>query len=261
MSYETILFDQTDGVATITLNRPETLNAFNDTMIRECIDAFKRCGRDPQVRCVVLTGSGRGFSSGQDLAAVQARGQEFSIGEHLRQGYHRLIKTMVGLERPIVGAINGVAAGAGCGVALATDIRIAAEKASFVLAFSRVGLIPDSGLNWFLPRIIGQARAYQLAVTAEKLGAQQALEWGLVNQVAPMEKFQATVASWAQRLAQGPVLAYGLTKRAMNRAWEQSLDQALAYEAYLQETAGRSLDHREGVQAFLEKRAPRFVGA
>ena len=261
MSYETILFHQADGVATITLNRPETLNAFNDTMLRECIDAFKRCGREPQVRCVVLTGSGRGFSSGQDLAAVQARGEGFSIGEHLRQGYHRLIKAMVGLERPIIGAINGVAAGAGCGVALATDIRIASEKASFVLAFSRVGLIPDSGLNWFLPRIIGQARAYQLAVTAEKLSAAQALEWGLVNQVAPGEEFQATVASWAQRLAQGPGLAYGLTKRAMNRAWEQSLDQALAYEAYLQETAGRSQDHREGVQAFLEKRPPRFVGA
>ncbi len=261
MSYETILFDQADGVATLTLNRPETLNAFNDTMLRECIDAFKRCAREPNVRCVVVTGSGRGFSSGQDLASVQARGEGFSIGEHLRQGYHRLIKAMVGLERPIIGAINGVAAGAAVGIALATDIRIASEKASFILAFSRVGLIPDSGLNWFLPRIIGQARAYQLAVTAEKLDAQQALAWGLVNQVAPAEEFQATVASWAQRLAQGPALAYGLTKRAMNRAWEQSLDQALAYEAYLQETAGRSQDHREGVQAFLEKRPPRFVGA
>ncbi len=260
MAYETILFRQDDGVATITLNRPDTLNAFNDTMIRETTDAFKQCGKDPAVRCVVLTGAGRGFSSGQDLGDVQQRGEDFSIAEHLRRGYHRLILAMVRLEKPIVGAINGVAAGAGFGVALATDIRIASDKASFILAFSRVGLVPDSGTNWFLPRIIGQARAYELAITAERLSADQALAWGVVNRVVPHEELETTVQEYAARLAQGPSLAYGLTKRAMYRAWEQTLEEALAYEAYLQETAARSHDYQEGVQAFLEKRPPRFQG-
>ncbi len=260
MAYETILFRQDDGVATITLNRPDTLNAFNDTMIRETTDAFKQCGKDPAVRCVVLTGAGRGFSSGQDLGDVQQRGEDFSIAEHLRRGYHRLILAMVRLEKPIVGAINGVAAGAGFGVALATDIRIASDKASFILAFSRVGLVPDSGTNWFLPRIIGQARAYELAITAERLSADQALAWGVVNRVVPHEELETTVQEYAARLAQGPSLAYGLTKRAMYRVWEQTLEEALAYEAYLQETAARSHDYQEGVQAFLEKRPPRFQG-
>ncbi len=260
MAYETIRFQQADGVATITLNRPDTLNAFNDTMIRETTDAFKRCGKDPAVRCVVLTGAGRGFSSGQDLGDVQQRGEGFSIAEHLRRGYHRLIRAMVRLEKPIVGAINGVAAGAGFGVALAADIRIASDKASFILAFSRVGLVPDSGTNWFLPRIIGQARAYELAITAERLSADQALAWGVVNRVVPHQELEATVQEYAARLAQGPSLAYGLTKRAMYRAWEQTLEEALAYEAYLQETAARSHDYQEGVQAFLEKRPPRFQG-
>jgi 2-(1,2-epoxy-1,2-dihydrophenyl)acetyl-CoA isomerase len=176
MSYETILYQVTDGVATITLDRPDKLNAFNDQMIQETTDAFKQAGRDDDVRCLVLTGNGRGFSSGQDLADVQAREGDFSIGEHLRHGYNQLIQRMVRLEKPIIGAINGVAAGAGCGVALATDLRIASDKASFVLAFSRVGLVPDSGTNWLLPRLIGYARAYEMAVTADKIAAEQALQ-------------------------------------------------------------------------------------
>ena len=260
MTYETILFDQNDGVAKITLNRPETLNAFNDVMIRETTDAFKRCARMADVRCVVLTGAGRGFSSGQDLADVQNRAEGFSVGDHLRHGYHRLIKRMVSLEKPIIAAVNGVAAGAGCGVALAADIRIASEKASFILTFSRVGLIPDNGVNWFLPRLIGQARAYQMAITAERVSAAQALEWGMVNEVAAADRFDDAVDEWARRLASGPSLAFGLTKRAMNRAWDQTLAEALNYEAYLQETAAQSHDYREGVQAFLEKRPPRFLG-
>ncbi len=237
MTYENILYDVTDGVATITLNRPDSLNAFTTHMIGETADALKQCSRDTSVRCVVITGAGRGFTSGQDLAEVQGRGDDFSIGPHLRAGYHRIIKGIVGLEKPVIAAVNGVAAGAGVGVVLAADIRIATEKASLVLAFSKIGLVPDSGLNWLLPRMIGQARAYQLAVTAERLGAEQALAWGLFNEVVPADQLAARVDEWAQRLATGPSVAFGLTKRAMNRAWSQTLEEALDYEAYLQDTA------------------------
>lgn len=260
MSYENILYETADNIATITLNRPDSLNAFNDPMIAEATDAFKQAGRDNTVRCVVITGSGRGFSSGQDLSDVQAREGNFSIGDHLRHGYHRLIKQMVRLEKPIIAAVNGVAAGAGCGVALAADIRLASDKASFILAFSRVGLIPDSGTNWLLPRIIGYGRAYELAITADRLTAAKALEWGVVNRVVPHDQLVETVAAWAGPLATGATFAYGLTKRAMNRAWTQSLDEALDYEAYLQETAARSHDFSEGVAAFVEKRPAEFRG-
>ena len=260
MAFETILFNVENGVATITLNRPEKLNAFNDLMIDETAAAFKQAGRNKEIRCLVLTGNGRAFSSGQDLADVTERAGTFSIGDHLRHGYHKLLKQMVQLEKPIVGAINGIAAGAGCGIALATDIRIAADTASFMLAFSRVGLVPDSGTNWFLPRLIGQARAYEMAVTADKIQAETALDWGLVNRVVPADQLAETVAAWTGPLAKGNTLAYGLTKRAMNQAWNTDLFGALEYEAHLQEIAGRSYDNKEGVTAFLEKRPPQFKG-
>ncbi|WP_420643291.1 enoyl-CoA hydratase-related protein [Candidatus Leptofilum sp.] len=260
MGFETILFAVKDGVATITLNRPQKLNAFNDQMIAETTAAFKQAGRDKEIRCVVLTGNGRAFSSGQDLSDMADRGDAFSIGEHLRHGYHKLIKQMVRLEKPIIGAINGIAAGAGVGIVLATDIRIAADSASFMLAFSKVGLVPDSGTNWLLPRLIGQARAYEMAVTADKIPADKALDWGMVNRVVPAAQLMETVAAWAGPLATGPTLAYGLAKRAMNKAWETDLFEALEYEAYLQEIAGRSHDNQEGVMAFLEKRPAQFRG-
>ena len=260
MTYETILYEVADGVATITLNRPSKLNAFNDAMIGETLDALKAAARDDAARSIVLTGAGRAFSSWQDLAACQERGEGGSIAEHLRHGYHRVVRQMVTLEKPIVGAINGIAAGAGCGVALAADMRIAADSASFMLAFSRIGLIPDSGVNWFLPRIIGYSRAYEMAVTADRVSAATALEWGLVNRVVPAEQLPEIAAAVARQLAEGPTLAFGLTKRAMQRGWGMSLDEALEYEAYLQEVAGRSADNREGIAAFLEKRPPNFTG-
>jgi 2-(1,2-epoxy-1,2-dihydrophenyl)acetyl-CoA isomerase len=260
MNYETILYDVADGVATITLNRPAVLNAFDDSMIDETLDACKRSGSEEQVRCIILTGAGRAFSSGQDLGAVQVRGEDFSFADHLRRGYHRLIKQMVSLEKPIIGAINGIAAGAGCGVALAADLRVASEKASFMLAFSRIGLVPDSGTNWFLPRLIGYARAYEMAVTAERVEATQAHEWGVVNRVVPHEQLMENARAWALTLAKGPTLAFGLTKRAMNSSWDMNLTEALAYESYLQEVTGRSQDYREGVQAFLDKRKAKFAG-
>jgi 2-(1,2-epoxy-1,2-dihydrophenyl)acetyl-CoA isomerase len=260
VSYETILFDVADGIAAITLNRPASLNAFNDQMIRETSDAFKQCGRDKSVRCIIITGSGRAFSSGQDLADVSQREGQFSIGEHLRHGYNKLILQMVTLEKPIIGAINGVAAGAGCGIALATDIRIASDKASFMLAFSKVGLIPDSGSTWLLPRLIGYSRAYMMAVTADKIPADKALAWGLVTDVVPADQLAEVVAAWARPLATGPTLAYGLTKRAMQKGLTSTLEEALDYEAMLQEVCGRSDDMREGVAAFLEKREAQFKG-
>jgi len=261
MTYETILYDAADGVATITLNRPDKINAFNNQMIAETIRAFKAAGRDGDVRCVVLTAVGRGFSSGQDLSEFLDRSEDATIGEHLRQGYHQLIRQMVTLEKPIIGAINGIVAGAGFGVALATDIRIASHDAYFMLAFSRIGLIPDSGLNWFLPRIVGYSRAYEMAVTADRIPADQALEWGLVNRVVPLDQLPEITAAWARRLASGPTLAHGLTKRAMNRGWDQSLEEALEYEVWLQEVAARSGDNREGITAFFEKREARFTGS
>ncbi|MCA9897897.1 MAG: enoyl-CoA hydratase/isomerase family protein [Ardenticatenaceae bacterium] len=260
MSYETILFDVQNGVATVTLNRPTKLNAFNDQMIAEVTAVFKQSSRDKEIRCVVLTGNGRAFSSGQDLGAFTERGDTVSIGEHLRHGYHKLIKQMMTLEKPIIGAINGIAAGAAVGIALATDVRIAADSASFMLAFSKIGLIPDSGVNWLLPRLIGQARAYEMAITADQIPADKALAWGMVNRVVPAGQLGEIAAAWAGSLAAGPTLAFGLTKRAMNQAWETDLAGALAYEAHLQEIAGRSHDNQEGVAAFLEKRTAQFKG-
>ena len=260
MSYQTILYEVADGVAKITLNRPATLNAFNEAMIVETTDAFERAGGDPSVRSIVITGSGRAFSSGQDLKDVQGRGETFSIGQHLRDGYNKLILMMVRVEKPVIAAVNGVAAGAGCGVALAADLRIASHKASFILAFSKVGLVPDSGSTWMLPRLIGYARAYEMAITGEKVLADKALEWGLVNEVVPDEQLPEVTAAWARSLAEGPTLAFGLTKRAMHKAANLSLAEALEYESNLQEIAGRSQDFEEGVSSFLEKRTPDFKG-
>ena len=261
MAYQTIRYEVRDGVAEITLNRPDKLNAFDDTMIAETIDAFKQAGRSADVRCVVLTGEGRGFSSGQDLSAFVDRAEGVTVGEHLRHGYHRLIKQMIGLEKPIIAAVNGIAAGAGCGVALAADLRIASDAAGFMLAFSRVGLIPDSGVNWLLPRLIGYARAYEMAITAERVPAARAADWGMVNRVVPAAQLMEIARATALQFAAGPTLAFGLTKRAMMQGFDQTLDEALTNEAYLQEVAGRSHDSHEGVAAFLRKREPNFSGS
>ncbi|MGD2050761.1 MAG: enoyl-CoA hydratase-related protein [Chloroflexota bacterium] len=260
MDYDTILYETTNNVVNITLNRPETLNAFNDKMIAETTAAFKQAGRDAAIRCIVLTGSGKAFSSGQDLKDSLGRQGDFSIGEHVRRGYNEMIMAMVTLEKPVIAAVNGVAAGAGCSVALAADLRIASHKASFIQSFSRVGLVPDSGSTWTLPKLIGYARAYEMAVTAERVTAEKALEWGLVNEVVPDEQLPEVVAAWARSLAEGPTLAFGLTKKAMRQASNLSLADALEYESYLQEIAGRSHDFQEGVRAFIEKRDPNYKG-
>jgi 2-(1,2-epoxy-1,2-dihydrophenyl)acetyl-CoA isomerase len=260
VSFESIIYDVEESIATLKLNRPQALNAFNTAMISETTQAFKHANRDKGVRCVVITGEGRAFSSGQDLKDIEGRDDDFSIGDHIRQGYNRLILQMVNLEKPIIAAVNGVAAGAGCGVALAADIRIVSEYGSFMLAFSRVGLVPDSGTTWILPRLIGYSRAYEMAITAEKITAERALSWGMVNKVVPASQLGEITDAWARLLASGPTLAFGLTKRAMYKSAGSSLEDSLIYESMLQEIAGRSYDRKEGVQAFIEKRPADFRG-
>lgn len=256
---ETIAVVQDEGVMTITLNRPDVLNAFNETMLRELHDALRRGARDAAVRCVVLTGAGRGFCSGQDLRNRASTGT-FSFGVSLRSGYNPVILQIRTMEKPVIAAVNGVAAGAGCSLALAADLRIASDRASFIEVFARVGLVPDSGSTYLLPRLVGLGKAFELAYTADPVEAPEALRLGLVNRVVPHDDLVPQAAALARRLAGGPTRGYGLTKRALNFGLHATLEQSLAYEAYLQEIAGRTADFREGVAAFLEKRQARFTG-
>ncbi|MBP7692224.1 MAG: enoyl-CoA hydratase/isomerase family protein [Anaerolineales bacterium] len=255
-----LLTDLTAGVFTLTLNRPEVLNAFNDALAAGLLEALKHAERDPAIRCVVLTGAGAGFCAGQDLAALRDREAEISFREHLLRTFNPIVARMRTLEKPIIGQLNGATAGAGLGLALACDLRYAAAGAKLRVAFNGIALAPDSGVSFFLPRLVGYARAYELAVSNAPLTAEAAAELGLVNRVFPPAELAEAVRSVAAQLAQGPTRAFGLTKRAMNKALLVSLDEALEYEAHLQEIAGRSPDHREGVAAFLEKRRPNFTG-
>ncbi len=256
---ETILLDHSDGVLTITLNRPDVLNAFNDQMSAEMQDALRQAERDAAVRCLLVTGAGRGFCSGQDLRD-RAGNVQFSFVESLRRRYNPIIAKLRTIEKPVLAAVNGVAAGAGCSLALACDLRLAAAKASFIEIFARVGLVPDSGSTYFLPRLVGLGKAFELCYLADPLTADDALKIGLVNWVAADEDFLARSREIAGRLAQGPTKGCGLIKRALNHNLAVDLESALDYEAMLQEVAGRSTDHREGVSAFLEKRQATFNG-
>lgn len=262
-SPSTILIGNDGTVQTITLNRPNSLNAFNDLMLKELTKAVRAAEKDPAVRCLVITGAGRGFSSGQDLAEVRERynsDQPLELGSHLRAMYNPLILKIRTLEKPVIASVNGVAAGAGCSLALACDIRIAAESASFIEAFIKVGLVPDSGSTFMLPRLIGVSRAMEMAFTGRKIKTDEALRIGLVNQVVPDDQLAQETAALARKLADLPTRAIGLTKRAINAAWRADLETQLDYEAMLQTTAGQTQDHREGVTAFLEKRRPTFQG-
>ncbi len=259
-AFESILFDIADGVATITLNRPERLNALTTGMTKELLLAIRTCARDDAIRCVVITGAGRGFSAGQDLAEFGQVTDKFSVGDHLRHGYNRLILALRELEKPVIAQVNGVAAGASLGLALAADMRIASDKASFVTAFIGIGLAPDSGVSWHLQRLIGPAQAFELLASGRKVRADEALALGLVNQVVPAAELGETVAAMAGRFAQAPTRGIGLTKRVLNKTAAMPLAAALEYEAQIQDIAVRTADHKEGVQAFIEKRPPQFVG-
>jgi 2-(1,2-epoxy-1,2-dihydrophenyl)acetyl-CoA isomerase len=262
MAYETILSESADGVLTLTLNRPDVLNAVTDAMLAELQEAFRGAERDAAVRCIVLTGAGRGFCAGQDLNARSEApdGHQVSVGEHLRQGYNPLVRRIRAIEKPVIAAVNGVAAGAGANLALACDMRVASEAASFVQAFVKIGLVPDSGGMLFLPMLVGYAKAAELAFTGDRIGAEECLRLGLVNQVVPAETLMETAHALAARLAALPTRAIGLTKRGFNRAMMPDLDAFLDYEADMQELASRTDDYREGVAAFRDKRTPTFSG-
>jgi len=250
-------------VRTLTLNRPDVLNAFSEDLLIALGNAVRDAARDNSVRCVVITGAGRGFCSGQDLAEVKDRYQSdepIELGRHLRDHYNPIVLKLRTMEKPVIAAVNGVAAGAGCSLALACDLRIAAESSSFIQSFIHVGVIPDSGGTFMLPRLVGLARAMELAFTGRKVSAAEAERIGLVNRVVLDDALAAETAKLAAQLASLPPKGIALAKRALNAAWSADLETQLAYEAMLQTTAGQSRDHREGVAAFLEKRRPTFTG-
>ena len=258
-SYTTLRYEVADAIATITLDRPDALNALTIPMKTELLAAFGAVARDKAVRAVVLTGAGRAFCSGQDLNE-RLEPDAAPLDVELRERYNPIIRAMRALDRPIVGAINGIAAGAGASLAFACDLRIAAERASFLLAFGRVGLIPDSGATWLLPRLVGPAKAAEMALLTEPLSATDAERFGLVVRVVPAEKLAEEARAVATRLAGLAPRAVALTKQALDAAWESSFEEALELEARLQGEAGSTADHAEGIAAFLEKRPPRFTG-
>jgi 2-(1,2-epoxy-1,2-dihydrophenyl)acetyl-CoA isomerase len=251
----------TDGaVATITLDRPDALNALTVPLKESLLGAFHDAGADPAIRAIVLTGAGRAFCAGQDLRERTEPGA-LPLADEIRARYNPLIRAMRALDKPIVGAVNGVAAGAGASLAFACDIRLAAEGATFLLAFGRVGLVPDSGATWLLPRLIGAAKAAELALTTDPLSAADAERFGLVARVLPAETLVAEAQALAARMAAGAPIALALTKHLLDRAWDASLEDQLEAEADAQGVAGASADHAEGMAAFLERRPARFSGS
>ncbi len=261
MSYESIQFSVTGGIARLTLNRPDKLNSFTTAMHAEVRDALGRVTAEG-ARVLVLTGAGRGFCAGQDLSdrAVAPGGQGADLGASIEKNYAPLVLALRALPLPVIAAVNGVAAGAGANIALACDIVVAARSASFVQAFCRLGLVPDSGGTWFLPRLVGNARALGLALLGDKLPAAQAAEWGLIWRCVDDGELGATVEALAAQLAAAPTLGLARTKQAIYGAWERTLAGQLDLERDLQRELGWSQDYAEGVAAFIEKRTPRFLG-
>jgi 2-(1,2-epoxy-1,2-dihydrophenyl)acetyl-CoA isomerase len=261
MSYQTILFDVSGGVARLTLNRPDRLNSFTTAMhgeVRQALAGLK--GSDARV--LILTGAGRGFCAGQDLGdrAVAPGGAAVDLGESIEKNYKPLVMALRNLPMPVIAAVNGVAAGAGANIALACDIVIAAKSASFVQAFAKLGLIPDSGGTWLLPRLIGNARAIGLAFLGDKLPAEQAAQWGLIWRCVEDAELAPTVDALAQQFASAPTRGLARTKQAIYEGWGRTLEAQLDVERDYQRELGYSADYAEGVAAFTQKRAPKFTG-
>jgi 2-(1,2-epoxy-1,2-dihydrophenyl)acetyl-CoA isomerase len=262
VSEPTVLLDLAEGVATITLNRPDKLNAFNEAMHADLARALDRIEADGAVRAVLLTGAGRAFSAGQDLGdRVMGEGDAPpDLGDTLDRLYNPLVRRLHQLERPVIAAVNGVAAGAGANLALACDLVLAARSAKFIQAFCRLGLVPDSGGTYVLPRLVGSARAMGLALLGEPLAAEQAAAWGLIWQVVDDDRLLDEATTLARRLATQPTKGLGLIKRALAASAANTLSEQLDLERDLQRQAGRTEDYREGVRAFLEKRPAVFRG-
>lgn len=253
-----VLTDVQDGVQIITLNQPEKFNALSSEMLQGLGEALRSAERDSTVRAIVITGAGIAFSSGADLREFNVSGEPMDAGEYLRKRYNPIIARMRALEKPLLAAVNGVAAGAGLSIALACDIRYAAESARLVVAFVRIGLVPDAGLMYFLPRLIGPAKTLELAWSGDAIGAAEAYDLGMLNKVLPDDLVLSHTQEFAARLGHGPATTIGLIKRAVNQAHELPLERVLELEANYQTIASRNPDFKEGVSAFREKRSAKF---
>lgn len=263
MSEPTVKLTIERNVAIIRLNRPQVYNAINDQMSRELIEVLKETGENQEVRAVVLTGEGKAFCSGQDLGdrtVVQKQEKPLSLGESVRTRYNPMVLAITGMKKPVVAAVNGVAAGAGCSLALACDFRFITPKTRFIEAFARIGLSLDSGSSYFLPRLVGLEKALEIAMTGREVNAEEALQIGLASRMVESDKLQEEAFAFARNLAKGPTIGLGLIKQTIYQAMECTLSEALENEAIAQETAGKTRDFREGVQAFIEKRKPDFEG-
>ena len=260
MPHEAILVSEDCGVHTITLNRPDVLNAVDERMTRELQAELQAISRDRSVRCLVLTGAGRAFCAGQDLGSAANRPEPIDYTEELRRRYNPIVTKLRSLELPIIASINGVAAGAGWSLALACDLRIASTEAKFVGAFCKIALMPDAGMTWTLPRLVGFSKALEIAWFGDPISAREALQLGLVNRLAEPEALGPVTRAWAMRLAKGAPIGLALTKRAINASPTHDLTTQLDYEAQLQGMAGKTRDYTEGVKAFFEKRSPEFAG-
>jgi len=253
----TLLSTLQADVLTLTLNRPERANSFNVELISELQEAFSQAEKDSQVRVIILTGSGKAFSAGQDISEMQGGGV-ISYRTHLKKTYNPLVIKIRRIEKPVLAAINGPCAGAALGIALACDLRLATEEAKLAVGFGGIGLVPDSAVSLLLPVLIGLGRAEQLYFNNAPVYARQALEWGLLNRIFPAAKFMDDTLAYAKELASGPIRAFGLAKQAFNRAVLSNLEDVLNTEADLQEIAGNRPEHKEGVAAFWEKRKPKY---
>ena len=257
--YTTLLYVISNGVLTITLNRPEAYNAFNEQLKKELNDALKEAEKDPAVRCIIIRGAGeKAFCSGQDLK--EHAGSKRSLKESLEKNYNPMIRKIRPMEKPVIAMINGVAAGAGLSRALACDMRIMSGTAKLIEVFIRIGLVPDSGSHWFLPRLVGMARAFEYAATGRDISPEEAERVGIVNKVVAPERLEAETMSIANSFAKAPTKAIGLIKRTLNKSLSADLDTILDYEACIQEIASKTEDHQEGVKSFLEKRQAEFKG-
>ncbi len=262
MDYQTILVKEVNQVGYLTFNRPKNLNSFNEKMHHEVASVLNTWSSDSQIRAVVISAEGRGFCAGQDLGdrVVDPNADSPDLGVSIEKYYNPLIKTITEMPKPVICAVNGVAAGAGANIALACDIVLAAKSASFIQVFCRLGLVPDSGGTWFLPRLVGRARAMGLAMLGDKISAEQAVNLGMIWQAVDDAELQAEAEKLAEHLAKQPTYGLSLIKKAINLASNNSLDEQLILERDLQRMAGRSEDYREGVQAFMQKRTPEYKG-